>query len=113
MNVSGNAYPMLSANINLVNGNGNYYEFPDSFDWVLYGYESSSSSSGTQIASGTKTSYSNYVNYNSTYAVVLNATSSVPTGNMTYFKLEVEMDRYTIAPAYAELGDPGSSEITG
>ena len=113
MAVSGNAYPMMSANVNLVNGNGNYYEFPDSFDWVLYGYESSSSSSGTQVASGTKTSYSNYVNPNSTYAVVLNATSSVPTGNMTYFKLEVEMDPYTIAPAYAELGDPGSSEITG
>jgi len=113
MSVSGNAYPMLSANINLVNGNGNYYEFPPSFSWTLYGYESSSSSNGTQIASGTKTSYSNYVNPNSTYAVVLNVTSSVPTGNMTYFKLEVEMDRYTISPAYAELGDPGSSEITG
>lgn len=113
MKVYGNAYPQLTANVNLVNGNGDEYLFPDSFSWVLYGYESSGMTGGSQIASGTKTGYNATVSANSSRAVQVSGTSSVPTGNMTYFKLVVTIDTYSDIEAQAELSEPGSGEITG
>ena len=113
MIVYGNAYPQLTANVNLVNGNGDEYLFPDSFSWILYGYENSGMSSGSQIASGTKTDYNATVSANSSRAVQVTATSSIPTGNMTYFKLVVTIDTYSDIEAEAELSEPGSGEITG
>lgn len=113
MIVYGNAYPQLTANVNLVNGNGNEYLFPDSFSWVLYGYKNSGMTGGSQIASGTKTGYNATVSANSSRAVQVSTTSSTPTGNMTYFKLVVTIDTYSDIEAEAELSEPGSGEIAG